>query len=414
MSPTRENASSSFSIARVVDISSQDGQTRVVLLAGDTPHDVVWPVATPPALGDLYAVGSFAPLRLMDRLGGPAANGWRTDGDALRWRGPGEAGLSRMEVLHRRAIIRRAVRAYMDGQGFLEIDIPLLVHGVIPDAALHSFAIDDRFLVTTTENQLKRMETGGFDKIYSLTKNFREGDTTSPYRNPEFTMLEWARVGEPYEAVEADVENLTWAAHKALGGTGVIAYAGHNIDLTPPWDRLTVRDAIQKYVGTPMPDFSIPNLLHALDAAKIALRDDWKTDQSFLATLLLDHLQQFLGFEKPVFLEDWPAFQTSMGLEKENGTIAIRSEVYVAGIELADGFPALTDYDRQRETFQRQIDLRRDQGLPLPVVDTHYLEALREGLPAESSIALGFDRLVMLLTGQTHIKSTLAFAWDEL
>jgi len=118
------------------------------------------------------------------------------DSDTSRWQRPvsAEGGLSRMEILQRRHKIRRAARDYLDGQGFTEIDVPLLVHGASPDIAIDSFKIGDRYLISSAEYQLKRLAVGGFERLYSLTKNFRSGDMSS-VRNPEFSMLEWGRVG---------------------------------------------------------------------------------------------------------------------------------------------------------------------------------------------------------------------------
>lgn len=336
-----------------------------------------------------------------------------TSRDTERWLKPGSVGVSRMEILRHRHIVKRAVRDYLHNEDFLEIDIPLLVRGTTPDAAIESFAVEDRYLSTSAEYQIKRMEIGGFGKLYSLTQNFRRGDR-GRFRNPEFTMLEWARVGGTLRQIEEDVERFTVAAHRALGGNGVILYQGKTINLAPPWDRLGVIDAVEKYTGVRMSGFTPPDMIRALDAAKIPVNDDWHNDTTFLFTVLLDHIQQFLGFEKPVFLCDWPNFLTSSAQEHESGRYTERSELFIAGVEISDGFPSLTDARRQRENFSMQLARRAEAGMEPVALDEKYLSAMDEGMPAGAGMALGFDRLVMILTDCADISGVLAFNWDEL
>jgi len=335
--------------------------------------------------------------------------------DAVRWQKREADGLCRMDILTMRHKIKRAVRDYFDGEGFIEIDSPLLVHGTTPDSCIDSFAWEDRFLVTSTEYQIKRMEIGGFHKAYTMTQNFRLGDDTSPHRNPEFTMIEWARVGNTLASIEGDAEQMVWRAHKALGGGETIKYQGHTIRLAPPWQRMSVADAVLKYVGVPLPDFSLPSVKAAVEKAGIPIKPEWEGDRAFLFSLLMDHIQQFLGFEQPVFICDWPSFQTSSTLGKGNdGETAERSELFVAGIEISDGFPSLTDYEKQVSSFAKQLALREKNGQPEARLDEAYLEAMKIGMPSGAGMALGFDRMVMLLTNQSSIKRVLAFAWDEV
>jgi lysyl-tRNA synthetase class 2 len=115
-----------------------------------------------------------------------------------------------------------------------------------------------------------------------------------------------------------------------------------------------------------------------------------------------------------VFICDWPAFETSSAQEKDGREIAERSELFICGVEISDGFPSLTNYERQKQTFDHQLNRRRADGTPQVALDESYMEAMRVGLPRGAGMALGFDRLVMILTNQPTIKSVLAFAWDEV
>lgn len=398
-------------VARVVHVSS--AAPMVVLIVGDQEHEVAWQGGLP-TLGDAYLVTPQNPPQVLEKIGASLPNAWSIDGDGMRWRRRNAQGETRMEVLWKRHAIRRAVRDYMDGEGFIEIDTPLLVHGATPDATIQSFAVGDRYLISSSEYQIKRLEVAGFDRTYTMTQNYRKDDGEGPYRNQEFTMLEWARVGQSLAVIEEDAEQMTWAAHKVLGGTGQLIYQGRTIDLTPPWDRLTVAEAIERFAGVKLANFSLDALRQAVQTAGIAVNAAWKDDIYFLFSLLMDHIQPSLGLERPVFICDWPAFETSSVQEKAGQDVAERSELFICGVEISDGFPSLTDYERQKQTFEHQLGRRRKDGVPCVALDEAYLESMRVGLPRGAGMALGFDRLVMVLTNQPTIKSVLAFSWDEV
>lgn len=326
--------------------------------------------------------------------------------DSSRWLTPGPDRASRLDILKKRHLIMRSVRSYMDGEGFLEIESPLLVRGATPDACIGSFQVEDRFLVSSTEYQIKRMFAGGLERGYTLTKNFRTGDKGS-FHNPEFTMLEWARAGVGIDAIENDMEEILCRAHQTLNGGGLLIYQDHAISLSRPWRRMSVAEALD------IPDFKPATIERAADDARIALRPQDREDPVFMLTVLLDHAQKNLGLDRPVFLRDWPAFLTSSALEKPGG-LADRSELFIAGIELSDGFPFMTGYERQKQTFARELARRKEEGLPPVTLDENYLEALRLGLPPGAGMALGVDRMVMLLLNQPDIRNVLAFAWDEV
>lgn len=409
--------SKSYNIARIVSVRPQGpSQSDVILLLGDREFALLHE-GLPPAIGDIYRVDYGEQTRLLEKIGSAQPGAWHLQGDAMRWRKRDAAGRNRMEILRQRHIIRRAVRDSMDGEGFLEIDTPLLVHGTTPDATIQSFPVGDRYLITSSELQLRRMEVGGFEKIYSLTKNYRMDDGEGPTRNPEFTMLEWVRVGADLAQIERDTENLVLSAHKALGGTGRISYRGHDIDLKLPWDQVTVEDAIRQHTGAELPDFSLESLTVAVEMAGYKMRDEWNGDKYFLFSLLIDHIQPSLGWERPVFMQDWPAFETSSALEKAGSGktgVAERSELFIGGIEICDGFSSFTDYEKQKQTFEFQQQRRREKNIPTVGLDDAYMEAMREGLPSDTGMALGFDRLVMVLSDAADIRSVLAFAWDEV
>ena len=334
--------------------------------------------------------------------------------DGTRWRQPIEgAGITRADVLGRRHTIRRAVRDYLDGEGFIEFDSPLLVRGATPDPAVESFAVGDRYLVASTEYQMKRLAIGGFDRLYSLTQNFRPGDI-GPVRNPEFTMVEWGRVGAKLSEIEADAEAFVMLALDQLGLSTTIQYARRAIDMKPPWDRMSVAEAITKCTGAPFGRFDLANCRRAVEAAGIALQTEWAEDRDFLFSLLMTHIQPMLGQDRPVFLREWPFYETTTARAGEDGHTADRSELFIAGIELADGFAALADAEIQAALFAGALERRAANGQQPVELDQKYLEAMRDHPPFGAGMAMGFDRLVMLLTNQSHIRNVLAFEWDEL
>jgi lysyl-tRNA synthetase class 2 len=334
--------------------------------------------------------------------------------DALRWRQPASpGGPSRIDILHRRHAIRQAVRAHLDSAGYVEIDAPLLVHGTTPDPAVESFRVGDRYLVTSTEYQMKRLGIGGMEKIYSLTQNFRAGDT-GRFRNPEFTMLEWGRIGARMAEIEADAEGFVTAAMARLGLGETLAYQGNTIDMRLPWERLTVLEAIARATGVAIADFELPSCRRAVEALGIEIRDDWADNRDFLLGLVMTEIQPGLGRDRPVFLRQWPLYETTSAQAGEDGKTADRSELFIAGIELADGFAALSDAEVQAYLFAQALEKRNALGMQAVDLDTRYLDAMRGPPVFGAGMAMGFDRLAMLLTGQPTIATVLALRWDEV
>ncbi len=400
-------------VARVLHVTaSSQGAGKVVLITGDREIERLW-AGSLPAPGEVFLLDGET-HSVLRKLAAPLPGAWSHEGDGMRWRRRNAGGQTRMEALWKRHVIRRSVRDYLDGQGFIEIDCPLLVRGTTPDAVINSFRVGDRYLTTSTELQMRRMQVGGFDQLYTLTQNFREADGEGTTHNPEFTMLEWVRVGGTLPSVEEDTEQLTWQAHRELGGDKVLTWRGHTVNIEPPWERVKMADIISRLTGAPMPDFSLASIQAAIAAKNISVPKGWEKDRVYLFSILVDHLQEHIGFDRPVFIYDWPAFQTSSALEKEGSEITERSEAFICGLELCDGFLSLTDYEGQKATSRQQLERRKLEGKEEVALDQAYLDSLRLGLPQDAAMALGFDRLVMLLTDRADIRSVLALAWDEL
>lgn len=397
-----------YHIIRIIDVN---GNT-VTFVTGAAQQTIDWPEA-PPQTGDVFKASLSPAFVLHEKLADGRTGIVWDQSDSLRWRKALPDGQTRMQVLGARHKIKRALRDYFDGEGFVEIDMPLLVRGTTPDAEVPSFTVDDRYLVTSCEYQIKRMEIGGFDKIYTLTQNFRAQDHGA-YRNPEFTMLEWARVGATLTDIETDVENFIRAAWHALHGQVPLLYQGRNIDISGTWQRQTVRAALAAHSGVAVTDFSAETLGHVAKALNISLPEQQMRDAHFLFSVVFEEIQPKLGLNRPVFITEWPQHMTASADVEDGGMFTVRSELFIAGVELSDGFPSMTDAARQQQSFAEQQARREKSGYKTVMPDEKFLAALHEGFPKGAGMALGLDRLVMLLTNQTSLEPTLAFGWDEL
>jgi elongation factor P--beta-lysine ligase len=403
-------------LIRITDVQPLENDiSSVSFYHGDIETHTTWKGA-PPQIGDVIETDLAQPDQQARLIGRPQENAWAPlENDALRWRRKlPEGKTSRMYILRQRHLIRQAVRGYLDHAAFTEIDTPLLVHGTTPDIAVKSFALDDRYLVTSTEYQMKRLAIGGFEKIYSLTQNFRSGDN-STYRNPEFTMLEWGRVGQSMREIESDAEGLITAAMQALGLSDTLHYQGKTISMRGPWKRLSVAEAIHQATGVMINDFDAKSFARALQATGCEVRTEWLDQSDFLFSLLIDYIQPQLGNEYPVFITEWPLYQTSSSARNEDDPkCAARSELFIAGIELSDGFAGLADPNLQQQAFDYMLEQRQANEQETVQIDQRYLDAMRLGAPYGAGMAMGFDRLVMLLTDQPNIRNVLTFNWDEV
>lgn len=341
---------------------------------------------------------------------------WDVTGDGLRWSRPGWT--RRAENLRKRQEIIRAIREDLYGQGFLEFETPLLVPGTCPDAHLASVeTTDGQYLVTSTEYQLKRLVAGGFERVFSLTKNFRAGDR-GRFHSAEFTMLEWARAWEDLSVIEDDAERFVRHAFRAVSsGATTTVLNGHRVEIDGErWERVTLREALDRHLHVLVDEtFSLGSMVRGADEAGLRLPESFRTDPHLVISFLVDELQKHLGFPRPTFLRAWPAFMTSSAqLLPDNPAIAERSELYIGGVEVSDGFPFLRDPALQRESFARENRRREQQGLHPVRLDERYLAALDQGLPPGAGMALGVDRLVIALVGAADIAEVLPFSYDEL
>lgn len=293
-------------------------------------------------------------------------------------------------MLKERAAIIQAVRSFFIDHGFLEVETPIRIPAPAPEAHIEPEPSGDWYLQTSPELCMKRLLAGGCSQIFQICKCFRRHERGDRHL-PEMTMLEWYRAGADYRDLMTDCEGL-FAALNA-GRRLAQLDAGQPIDLTPPWPRLTLAEAFRLY-------------------APISLTEAMA--QGCFEEVLVCSVEPRLGHGFPVFLCDYPASQASLAsLHPDNPEIAQRFELYYNGVELANGFTELTDAREQRHRFEVEQDHIHSQGrVPPPMPEPFLTDLCR--MPPAAGIALGIDRLVMLLTGATNINQVVTFPPEGL
>ncbi|MGB2951839.1 MAG: lysine--tRNA ligase [Gaiellaceae bacterium] len=297
----------------------------------------------------------------------------------------------------------RAIRSYLDAQGFLEVETPVLqprYGGAFAEPFItHYNALDrDYYLRIATELYLKRLIVGGLERVYELGKDFRN-EGTSYKHQPEFTMLEWYEAYADYRDTMARMEELIeTVARETIGGTRV-TFRGHEVDVKAPWRRLKLMDALQEHG------------LWTRDAAELRARLNERevdTTQDETWAKLLDHaLERFVetSLIEPTILHDYPVELSPFARATDDDPSFVeRFEYYVGGMELGNAFTEINDPDEQAARFE----LQRGEAGGEPG-DPDYVEALAHGMPPTGGLGLGIDRLAMVLTGRETIRDVVLF-----
>jgi lysyl-tRNA synthetase class 2 len=265
------------------------------------------------------------------------------------------------------------------------------------------------WLHTSPEYAMKRLLARGFPRIFQLARVFRNGEL-SPQHNPEFTMLELYRAGADYRGIMEELEQLVGACALALCAGHEVCGARGPLDLSPPFERLTVAEAFRARAGIDLGAcMGQPSrLAEAVRAAGLDPGPGDSFDDLFFR-VFLDRVEPGLGASRPVYLVDWPAPMAALArLKPGDPAWAERFELYAGGLELANGFSELTDAGEQRRRLEAEREARRRLGRPLHPVDEAFLADLGR-MPQAGGVALGFDRLLMLLTGARAIEEVLLF-----
>jgi lysyl-tRNA synthetase class 2 len=328
----------------------------------------------------------------------------------------------RREMARARARLGAEVRRTLGALGYEEVETPTLVPAPGMEPHLAPFEAPFRpegggaprplWLITSPEYAMKRLLADGFERVFQLSRVFRNGELSRDH-NPEFTMLEFYRAGTDYRGIMADLERLVEAAARALrpGGAPRVERQGRALDLSAPFERLTVQEAFSRHAGVDLAACEgCADLLRA--AARAAGHhpgpDGELFDDAFFR-LMLTAVEPRLGLERPTFLVDWPASMAALSRVKAGDPRwAERFELYAGGLELANGFSELTDAVEQRARLVEEQALRSRLGRPALPLDEPFLAALAR-MPEAGGVAVGLDRLLMLLTGAASIAEVLLF-----
>ncbi|MBM4272999.1 MAG: lysine--tRNA ligase [Deltaproteobacteria bacterium] len=316
------------------------------------------------------------------------------------------------EVFVKRAMIISLIRQFLDARGFLEVETPMMQP--IPGGATarpfitHHGALDmDLYLRIAPELYLKRLVVGGFDRVYEINRNFRN-EGLSIQHNPEFTMLEFYQAYATYEDLMTLTEELICHVAQNLLGTLRLTYQGTEIDLTPPWRRLDLRESLTATGGIPREVVYDWEALvaHALQAG-VALRPGEGYGRAL--TKLFD-LTVEAELQQPTFILGYPLETSPLSRKSDTDPELVdRFELFITGREMANAFSELNDPDDQRERFEKQMAAREAGDEEAHALDEDFIIALEHGMPPTAGEGIGIDRLVMLLTDSPSIRDVILF-----
>lgn len=312
-----------------------------------------------------------------------------------------------IEQLKQRAALLSRVRQFFAERDVLEVDTPAMSHATVTDVHLHTFQTQfvgpgyamgrHLHLMTSPEFHMKRLLAAGSGSIYQMAKAFRN-EENGRYHNPEFTMLEWYRVGFDHHDLMDEMDALLQMTLQ-----------------TGASERLTYQQAFLTVLGVCPLEGSMAELKQA--AASLGLSDiaEPETDRDTLLQLLFSMgVEGNIGQHVPAFVYDFPASQAALAkINPHDARVADRFEVYFKGIELANGFHELDNPREQLARFEADNAKRIDMGLAPQPIDYHLIAALEAGLPACAGVALGIDRLIMLALGEDHIDKVTAFPFPR-
>ncbi|MDR3414986.1 MAG: EF-P lysine aminoacylase EpmA [Nevskia sp.] len=300
-------------------------------------------------------------------------------------------------VLQARARFYLAIRSYFGRAGVLEVETPILSAAATVDPHIDSFATrENLWLQTSPEFAMKRLLAAGSGPVYQIARVFRR-EEAGRHHNPEFSLLEWYRPGWDHLRLMQELEDL-------LRGCGVPGQA--------PWSRISYRDAFLRHAGLDPFECGLEQLRQAC-AGQLNLDGGLRQESDrdlYLDLLMSSRVGPRLGCDGPEFLYDFPASQAALArVRPGDPPLAERFELFWQGVELANGFHELTDAVEQRQRFERDRARRAAEGREAPPYDDRLIAALEAGLPRCAGVALGLDRVLMLMLGLPSVAETLCF-----
>jgi lysyl-tRNA synthetase class 2 len=294
--------------------------------------------------------------------------------------------------LTRRAEIMHLIRAFFNARGYLEVETPVRIPAPLPEAHIEAIPSGGWVLQPSPEICMKRLLSAGYEKIFQICKCFRRADRGRRHL-PEMSLLEWYAADQTYADLMACCEELIRFIAREIGAGDTLVYQRQTVDLSTPWPRLTVSEAYRRFASI---------------SAEEALA------QGRFDEIMGLEIEPSLGKDRPIFLVDYPAEKASLArLKPGDPTVAERFELYIAGLELCNGFSELNDAAEQRRRFEAEQALMRAAGKTVYPLPEKFLAALAD-LPPCAGNALGIDRLVMLFCDAATIDEVVAFTPERL
>ena len=316
-------------------------------------------------------------------------------------------------VLEQRALIIKTMRAYLDEQGFIEVETPILqpIPGgasARPFVTHHNVLDRDLYLRIAPELYLKRLLVGGLERVYEIGKNFRN-EGISTMHNPEFTSLEAYQAYADYTDAMELAEGMIEKCVLALAGVPQLGYQGREIDFARPWRRVALLELVAEATGVDV-EAPLPELIPKLEAKGIQVPEHLRGGPK---GKVIEHLLETVAqgaLWHPTFVVDFPLDISPLAKRKRGRPdLTERFELYIGGMEIANAFSELNAPDEQRERFLAQERLRAAGDAEAQRVDEDFLRDLEQGMPPAAGIGIGIDRLVMVLTDSPSIREVIAF-----
>ncbi len=298
----------------------------------------------------------------------------------------------RKKALQQRASILQKIRQFFIEKGYLEVETPHRIPTPAPESHIDAIPSGPWFLHTSPELCMKRIMAAGYEKVFQICRCWRERERGSQHL-PEFTLLEWYRAGADYLSLMEECEGLIRFVAMAIGLGQKIIFRAHEIDLREPWERISVKKTFHSYSQTSMTEALQRNLFDEI---------------------MVQDIEPRLGIKKPTFIYDYPDEKGALArLKLEDSNIAERFELYIGGLELANGFSELVDSEEQRRRFHLENEHRQSMGKHIYSIPDKFLNEL-DSMPSSAGIALGVDRLVMVFLDAETIDQVVAFTPEEL
>jgi elongation factor P--(R)-beta-lysine ligase len=335
--------------------------------------------------------------------------------------------MTKKQILQIREKVIDATREFLKKEGFMEVTTPILVPALPAEAHLEIFETtlldrnrkeSTRYLITSPEVALKKLICQGIGSCFEITRSFRNTETQSSTHNPEFSILEWYRLGGDYLDVMKDTEELILHINSSINNYELritnkqsnIKFKDKIIDLSTPWPRITVRDSLLKYAG-----FDLNSAFEFEEMKKIFLEKGYKFEENTSWEQMFDQIflneveTKLRELETPIILYDYPASMAMLANRNEDDhRYAKRFEFYIAGLELGDAYDELRDPIEQEKRFKDEEAKIKASGKNQYSIDWEFIEFLKNpGLPKCSGIAVGLDRLVMLFSGCQNIQEVI-------